>query len=140
MLHANYCGTRRIPNPDKGFRCVPKLGVRNVVFLQYVIMTKVRCPLTEFSLVNQCCLKAENQLDTSNPTSARYLYFRRLRSPNNPPLASADTMLLNPPSLLKSSSSVGGSDTPTPQKKHSSVDNLRLQGTVTVVSWCLYRL
>ena len=57
-----------------------------------------------------------------------YMHLCRLRSPNNPPLASADMMLLNPPSVLKSSSSVGGSDTPTPQKKHSSVDNLRLQG------------
>lgn len=74
--------------------------------------------------------KKENHLvvDTSDPTNVCYLHLCRLRSPNNPPLASADMMLLNPPSLLKSSSSVGGSDTPIPQKKHSSVDNLRLQG------------
>lgn len=53
-----------------------------------------------------------------------------LRSPRNPSLASADTLLVSPPTtvkLQKSSSSLGGSDTPTSQKKHGSVDNLRLQ-------------
>lgn len=66
------------------------------------------------------------------------IFPRRLRSPNNPPLASADMLLINPPTLLKSSSSVGGSDTPL-QKKHNSVDNLRLQGTHTVKYWCMLR-
>ncbi|XP_073252830.1 protein inturned-like isoform X3 [Porites lutea] len=55
-----------------------------------------------------------------------------LRSPRNPPLASADALLISPPTtiLQKSSSSFGGSDTPTSQKKHGSLDNLRLQDEV----------
>lgn len=54
----------------------------------------------------------------------------RLRSASNPPLASADMLLINPPCSLKTSSTAGGSDTPTAQKKHNSVDNLRLQDEV----------
>lgn len=55
-----------------------------------------------------------------------------LRSPRNPPLASADALLISPPTtmLQKSSSSFGGSDTPSSQKKHGSLDNLRLQDEV----------
>lgn len=55
-----------------------------------------------------------------------------LRSPRNPPVASADTLLLNPPTIMsqKASSSFGGSDALTLQKKHGSLDNLRLQDEV----------
>lgn len=62
-----------------------------------------------------------------------YFYFHSLRSHRNPPVASADTLLLNPPTIMsqKASSSFGGSDALAPQKKHGSLDNLRLQGTVT---------
>ena len=58
-----------------------------------------------------------------------HVFFHRLRSVSNPPLASADMLLINPPCSLKTSSTAGGSDTPTAQKKHNNVDNLRLQGT-----------
>lgn len=59
-----------------------------------------------------------------------HVFFHRLRSVSNPPLASADMLLINPPCSLKTSSTAGGSDTPTAQKKHNNVDNLRLQGTI----------
>lgn len=51
-----------------------------------------------------------------------------LRSPRSPPLASADALLLSPPtSAQRVAVSLGASESLTPQKKHGSIDNLRFQ-------------